>query len=82
MYLHDVALTLDVSISRDMYGRPILGGGAMRYAIFDTAEEAEEFAKKNEEFNPLVSYRNWHPDIFYAESRLEDHRKGSNRGIC
>ena len=84
MFLHDVALTLDVSEPRYVGGYGTGGhrvGGQMRYAIFDTAPEAEQFAARNRHRAPLVSHRDWHRDIFHA-SRIDDHRGESTRGTC
>ena len=80
MFLHDVALTLSVSEPRYTAGFGRIGG-QMRYAIFDTPPEAEQFAARNLHYAPLVSHRNWHPDILHA-SRIDDHRGESTRGTC
>ncbi len=80
MFLHEVALLGDISEPRYVSGFRRIGG-QIRYVIFDTAPEAEQFAGENLRLRPSVSHRNWHPDIF-AAARIDDRRGESTRGTC
>ncbi len=80
MFLHDVAMTADVSEPRYTPGFSRIGG-QMRYVIFDTAPEAEQFAARYPYLRPSVNYRNWHPTNFHT-SRIDDRRGVATRGTC